>query len=119
MLVGANTYRGTTNVAVGTLIVQPWELFERGNIWRNNVYSSSRSTLGGMASGGTGGAALSTFISGPSEGHDSAIVSASGVDGIRKVPCSENCVANLRCRLSFAHGCHIQIGIMILKVSTL
>jgi hypothetical protein len=30
----------------------------------HNIYSSSRSTLGGMASGGTGGAEYSTFISG-------------------------------------------------------
>ncbi|MBV8969248.1 MAG: autotransporter domain-containing protein [Verrucomicrobia bacterium] len=35
----------------------------------HNVYSSSRPTLGGMASGGTGGAELSTFISGGYEFH--------------------------------------------------
>ncbi len=35
----------------------------------HNVYTSSRSTLGGMASGGTGGAELSTFISGGYDFH--------------------------------------------------
>jgi fibronectin-binding autotransporter adhesin len=35
----------------------------------HNVYSSSRSTLGGMASGGTGGAEYSTFISGGYDVH--------------------------------------------------
>jgi outer membrane autotransporter protein len=35
----------------------------------HNVYSSSRATLGGMASGGTGGAEYSTFISGGYDFH--------------------------------------------------
>jgi outer membrane autotransporter protein len=35
----------------------------------HNVYSSSRSTLGGMASGGTGGAEYSAFISGGYDFH--------------------------------------------------